>query len=116
MTRVLLIEQDNAMAQRFGLRCLEGGMAVVIAESVCEGVRVLASTPVSMIVADFGRFRLGVHEQAALFDRVAPGVPVIVTVAPDFPLETRVALEVDGFRVMPAPPEPEDLLKMLASA
>jgi len=116
MTRVLLINQDSVTAQRFGLRCLEQGIAVVIAESVCEGVRALATTPVSLIVADLGRHGLGVNEHAELFDRVAPGVPVIVTVGPDVPLEARVELDLAGFRVMPSPLEPEDLLKALPSA
>jgi hypothetical protein len=114
MIRVLLIGQDHATAQGLGLQCLERGVAVVIAENVCEGVRVLATTPVSLIVVDVGRFRLGVSEQAALFDRVAPGVPVSVTVGEEVPLETRVALEIAGFHVVPPSAAPDDLLKALA--
>ena len=113
MIRILLIGQDHATAQRLGLQCLERGVAVVIADNVCEGVRALATTPVSLIVADVGRFRLGVSEQAALFDRVAPGIPVSVTVRADLPLETRVALELAGFHVAPSPAAPDDLLKTL---
>ena len=114
MIRILLIGQGHATAQRLGLQCLDRGVAVVIADNVCEGVRVLATTPVSLIVADVGRFRLGLSEQAALFDRVAPGVPVSVTAGGDVPLETRVALELAGFHVVPSPVAPDDLLKTLA--
>ena len=114
MIRILLVGQDRAMAQGLGLQCLERGVAVVIAENVCEGVRVLATTPVSLIVVDVGCFRFGFAEQAALFDRVAPGVPVSVTVSEDVPLETRVALELAGFHVVPSPAAPDDLLKALA--
>ena len=113
MIRILLIGQDHATAQGLGLQCLERGVAVVIADNVCEGVRALATTPVSLIVVDAGRFRLGVREQATLFDRVAPGVPVSVTVRADAPLETRVALELAGFHVTPSPVVPDDLLKTL---
>jgi ActR/RegA family two-component response regulator len=116
MIRLLLIGQDPTPAQRLGLQCLERGVAVVIAENVCEGVRVLATTPVSLIVADVGRFRLGYAEQAMLFDRVAPGVKVIVTVPAEAPLETRVALELAGFHVVPSPASPDDLLKPLAAS
>jgi hypothetical protein len=116
MIRLLLIGQDHATAQRLGLHCLERGVAVVIAENVCESVRVLATTPVSLIVADLGRFRLGYHDQAALFDRVAPGVPVLVTARPDVSLETRVALELAGFQVVPSSPAPDDLLKTLTDS
>jgi DNA-binding NtrC family response regulator len=111
--RVLLIDQDAATARRMALRCLEKGVAVVIAENVCEAVRTLATTPVALIVADLDRLRLGVPDQAALFDHVAPGVPVIVIVSPAVPLEKRAALELGGFRVMPSPVEPDDVLKAL---
>jgi DNA-binding response OmpR family regulator len=116
MIRILLIGQDHATAQRLGLQCLDRGIAVVIAENVCEAVRTLATTPVSLIVVDLTRLRLGHSDQAALFDRVAPGVRVVVTVASDTPLETRVSLEIAGFDVVPSPPSPEDLLKGLHGA
>ena len=114
MIRMLLIGQDHATAERLGLQCLERGVAVVIAENVCEGVWILATTPVSLIVVDVGRFRLRGSEHATLFERVAPGVPVSVSVRADAPLEARVALELAGFQVVPSPPAPEDLLKALA--
>jgi hypothetical protein len=116
MTRVLLIGQDRTTTQGFVLRCLDRGVAVVIAESVCEGVRILAATPVSLLVVDLGGLRLAVSEQAALFERVAPGVPVVVTVGPGVALETRVALELAGFTVVASPWESEDLLKALPAA
>jgi len=114
MNRILLIGQDHATAQRLGLECLDRGVGVVIADNVCEGVRVLATTPVSLIVADLDRFRLGWPEQAALFERVAPGVRVAVTVAADAPLETRVRLDLLGFDVLPVPITSDDLLKSVA--
>ena len=114
MTRILLIGQDHATAEGLGLQCLERGIGVVVAENVCEGVRVLATTPVSLIVADLGRLRLGFRDQATLFDRVAPGVRVAVTISAETPLEVRVALELAGFQVISAPPTADDLLKPLA--
>jgi CheY-like chemotaxis protein len=111
LKRLLLIHQDAATAQRMALRCLEKGVAVVIAENVCEAVRTLATTPVALIVVDLDRLRLGIRDQAALFDHVAPGVPVIVAVRPTLPLEKRAALDLAGFRVLPSPLEPDDVLK-----
>jgi ActR/RegA family two-component response regulator len=113
MIRILLIGQDHVAAQRLGLECLDRGVAVVIAENVCEGVRILANMPVSLIVADLGRFRLGFRDQASLFDRVAPGVRVAVTVSAETALDTRVALELAGFQVIPSPATSDDLLKTL---
>ena len=113
MIRILLIGQDRQTAERLTLQCLERGVAVLIAENLCEAVRGLATTPVSLIVTDLGRFRLGLQEQATLFDRAAPGVPVAVTVPADASLETRVALELAGFHIVPAFPAPDDLLKPL---
>ena len=113
MTRILLIGQEHATAERLGLQCLERGIGVVIAENVCEGVRALATSPVSLIVADCSRLRLDLHDQASLFDRVAPGVRVAVTVPADAPIEARVALELAGFQVVSAPATPDELLKPL---
>jgi ActR/RegA family two-component response regulator len=116
MIRVLLIDRDNTRAQRLGVDCLDRGMAAVMAESVCEAVRVLATTPITVIVAAAASLRLAPAEQAALFDRAAPGVPVIVTVTEDVSLEARVALELAGFQVVPVAAELDDLLKLLPSA
>jgi DNA-binding NtrC family response regulator len=113
MPRILLIGQDRATAERLVLRCLERGIAVVIAENVCEGVRALAVSPVSLIVADLSRLRLGVHDQMAVFDRVAPGVRVVVTVPSHLPIEARVALELAGFQVVSFPVALDELLKSL---
>ena len=100
--------------KQLGLQCLERGIGVIIAENVCEGVRVLATSPVSLVVADGSRLRLDLHDQAAVFDRVAPGVRVAVTVPAETPIETRVTLELAGFQVVSAPITPDELLKPLA--
>ena len=47
--------------------------------------------------------RYASREMATLFERVAPGVPVAVTIRPDMPLDARVALELAGFRVLTKP-------------
>lgn len=111
--KFLVIDQDRGAMQRLGLGCLERGAGVVIAENVCEGVRALLSEVVSLIVVDAALLRLTAWEHATLFERVAPGVPVVVVVRPDTPLEHRVALELAGFRVLPRPVTPEDLLEKL---
>ena len=100
MNRVLVIDQDRAARERMGLDCLSHDVGVALAENVCEGVRVLLSLPVSLIVVGAATMRLTMREHALLFERVAPGVPVVVTVATEAPLETRVALELSGFRVV----------------
>jgi hypothetical protein len=50
-----------------------------------------------------------------LFERVAPGVTVIVTVQPETSLEVRVGLELTGFRVLTRPVSAEDLLDKVAA-
>jgi DNA-binding response OmpR family regulator len=114
MKRVLLIHQDRATRERLGLDCLGRDVGVALAESLAEGVRVLLSLAVSLIVVDAGVLRLTTREHAVLFERVAPGVPVVVTVAAEAPLETRVALELAGFRVVTRPVTVEDLLAKAA--
>lgn len=111
MNRVLVIDPDRATREQLGLACLGRDVGVALAESVCEGVRVLLGLPVSLIVVDAAALRLTMREHATLFERVAPGVPVLVSVPPDASLETRVGLELAGFRVLARPVTVEDLLE-----
>jgi DNA-binding response OmpR family regulator len=110
MNRVLVIDQNRATREALGLRCLGHDVGVALAENVCEGVRILLSLPVSLIVVEDAALRLTTREHAVLFERVAPRVPVVVTVAPEAPLEARVALELAGFRVVARPVSVEELL------
>jgi hypothetical protein len=114
MNRVLLIDQDRATRERLGLDCLGHDVGVALAENLCEGVRMLLTLPVSLIVVDAAALRLTIREHSVLFERVAPGVPVVVSVAAGIPLETRVALELAGFRVVTCPVTVEDLLEKSA--
>lgn len=110
MNRVLVIDQDRATREALGLACLGRNVAVAFAENVCEGVRTLLTLPVSLIVVDAASLRMTIREHVALFDRVAPGIPVVVSVAPQTPLELRVRFEIAGFRVLTQPVTVEDLL------
>ncbi len=116
MDRVLVIDEDRAATERLGLACLAAGVGVLLAETVCEGVRVLLSTPVSLIAVDGALLRLTPREHARLFERVAPGVPVVVVVRPDVELDTRVAFELAGFRVLTRPVDARDLVAKAAAA
>ena len=111
MNRVLVIDHDRASREMLGLACLGHDVGVALAENLCEGVRLLLSVPVSLIVVDAAALRLSVREHVTLFERVAPGVPVVVTVSPDASLESRVTLELAGFRVLTKPVTVEELLE-----
>lgn len=116
MNRFLLIDGDRETVQQLGLACLERGIAVTMADTMCEGVRVLLNESVSLIVVEATQLRLGVHEHATLFERVAPGVPVAVVIRSTTSLEMRVALELAGFRVLAAPASVDDLVKIASRA
>ena len=111
MNRVLVIDQDRASREMLGLACLGHDVGVALAENLCEGVRVLLSVPVSLIVMDVAAMRLTTAEHVTLFERVAPGVPVVIAVGPEASLESRVALELAGFRVLTKPVTVEELLE-----
>ena len=113
MHRVLLIEPDRVISQSVGMRCLSNGIAVRVTDTLCEGVRYLLEAPVSAVVVDAGLIRLSPAEQARLFEAVAPGVPVVVTVKPNAPMEEHVRFEVEGFIVAVKPVDPVDLLAKL---
>ena len=110
MNRLLVIDQDQTVTQRLGLSCLDRGVSIVIAHNVCEGVRVLLSDVVSLIVVDAALVRMRPRQQAELFDRVAPGVPMVAVVRSEASLDSRVAFELAGFRVMARPASVEELL------
>ena len=116
MDRFLVIDEDRAAMQQLGLACLEKGVAVAMAETLCEGVRVLLSTAVSLIVVDAAQLRLTPREHATLFERVAPGVPVVVVVRADATLDARIAYELAGFRVLSRPVAVEDLVEKATAA
>jgi DNA-binding response OmpR family regulator len=113
---VLVIDQDRAATQTLGLACLERDLGVVIADNLCEGVRMLLGTPVDLIVVDSAEMRLTAREMATLFDRVAPGVPVVVAMKSPAPLDQRVTFELAGFRVTTKPVSVEDLVHKVAPA
>jgi hypothetical protein len=74
-------------------------------------VRSLLSVPVDVIVVDADALRLSLREHVVLFDRVAPGVPVVVVVRAEAPLEMRVAFELAGFRVVARPVSIDELVE-----
>jgi DNA-binding response OmpR family regulator len=116
MNRVLVIDQNRAATQALGLACLDRDLGTAIAENLCEGVRVLLSTPVDLIVVDAAEMRLTAREMATLFDRVAPGVSVVVAMKAPAALDQRVTFELAGFRVIGKPVSVEDLLHKVTAA
>ncbi len=110
MLRLLTIDGDRKRAQALALECLEQGVAVRMAETLCEGVRYLLDAPVSLVLAEAGMLRMATGDQARLFESVAPGVPVILAVDAGAKVEDLVDLELRGFRVMSRPFALRDLL------
>ena len=111
--KFLVIDQDRVAMQRLGFACQERGAGMLIAENVSEGVRALLREVVSLIVVDAALLRFTPTEHLTLFDRVAPGVPVVVVARPGLPLQSRVSFELAGFRVLTRPVTAEDLLEKL---
>jgi len=110
MIRVLTIDGNRARAQALAMECLEHGVPVRIAETLCEGVRYLLDAPVSLVLAEAGMLRMAGPDHARVFDAVAPGVPVILTVDADARVEDLVDLELQGFHVASRPFALRDLL------
>ena len=102
--------------QDVGLACFERGIGVLLAENVCEAVRTLSTTSVSLIVVDAALLRLTPTEHATIFAQVAPSANVVVVVNADTALEGRVAYEAVGFRALTRPVTADDLLKEVALA
>ena len=114
MNRILVIDQDRTAMHKLGLACLDQGIGVAMADNVCEGVRALLADTISLVLVDNLALRLSVRENATLFERVAPGVPVVVVVRPDTDLSRVVALELAGFRVVTKPVAIGDIIAKVA--
>jgi DNA-binding response OmpR family regulator len=114
MNRILVIDQDRRAAHTLGLACLDEGIGVAMADNVCEGVRMLLADTISLVLVEGTALRLTPRESATLFDRVAPGVPVVVMVRPETELSRIVALELAGFRVVTKPVTVHDVLAKVA--
>ena len=110
MIRVLTIDGNRSRAQALAMECLEHGVAVRIAETLCEGVRYLLDAPVSLVLAEAGMLRMAGPDRARLFELVAPGVPVVLTVDAGARMEDLVDLELQGFHVVSRPFALNDLL------
>ena len=110
MIRVLTIDGDRSRAQALAMECLEQGVAVRMAETLCEGVRYLLDAPVSLVLAEAGMLRIAGPDRARLFELVAPGVPVVLTADAGTRVEELVDLELQGFHVMSRPFALRDLL------
>jgi DNA-binding response OmpR family regulator len=113
MTRVLMIDCDRPLTQSVAMACLDSGVAIRMAETLCEGVRRLLDEPVSVVLVDSALMRLSGTDLARLFDTVAPGVPVVVLVGPAHPVEDVVNLQLQGFGVVPKPFDVRDILAKL---
>ncbi|HUM18273.1 MAG TPA: hypothetical protein VL086_21455 [Candidatus Nitrosotalea sp.] len=110
MIRVLTIDGNRSRAQALAMECLEHGVAVRMAETLCEGVRYLLDAPVSLVLAEAGMLRMAGADQARLFDSVAPGVPVVLAVDAGARVEDLVDLELQGFHSVSRPFALRDLL------
>lgn len=110
MNRILLIDRDRTLGASLTMTCLERGVAIRMAETFCEGVRYLMEAPVSAVLVDVGTLRLAGADHGRLFETVAPGVPVVVTVPAGTRVEEYVPFELQGFRVLAKPFAPEDVL------
>lgn len=113
MTRVLMIDENRKLTESVGRQCLEQGIAIRMADTLCEGVRQLLETPVSLVLVHSGLAHLPGAELAKLFDTVVPGVPVVVRVETGQGMDEQVGFELHGFRVVR---EPFDVLDLLVKA
>jgi DNA-binding response OmpR family regulator len=100
VTGVLILGSDRSTTQALAIACRAHGANVMAAENVPAGVRRLLAAPVGLIIVEHGLLRLSAAEHLAMFERVAPGVPVAVIVPSDGSTAMRDAYDAAGFRVV----------------
>jgi DNA-binding response OmpR family regulator len=113
MTRILMIDTNQALAEAVGSQCLKHGIAVRFAGDLCEGLRHLLDTPVSLVVLEAARVRLSNVDLVQLFETVIPGIPVVIRLDAEGVMYEQVRYELHGFRVIR---EPFDVRELLAKA
>lgn len=113
MTRVLMIDGNRKLTESVGRQCLEQSIAIRMADTLCEGVRLLLEIPVSLVLLHSDLAHLSGAELARLFETIAPGVPVVVRVEIGQGMDEQVRFELHGFRVVR---EPFDVLDLLVKA
>ncbi|HET8577147.1 MAG TPA: response regulator [Methylomirabilota bacterium] len=110
MIRVLMIDGDRVLTQSVAIACVESGVAIRIAETLCEGVRYVLEFPVSVVLVDADILRLSGSDRIGLFDTVAPGLPIVALTRPDARVEDQVRLELQGFQLVAKPFNVTDVL------
>jgi DNA-binding response OmpR family regulator len=110
MTRVLMIDGNRALTESVGLQCLEHGIAIRMADALCDGLRQMLETPVSLVIVSSRLIHLSSAELAKLFDTIAPGVPVVVCLDTGHSMDEEVRFELHGFRVVREPFDVADLV------
>ena len=63
MMRVLLIDGNRAFAESVAMSCITDGIAVRLAETLCEGVRYMMDGPVSVVLIDSALMRFRVRSR-----------------------------------------------------
>jgi len=113
MTRILMIDTNQALAEAVGSQCLKQGIAIRFADNLCEGLRQLLDTPVSLVLLEAARMQPSNVDPVRLFQAVIPGVPVVIRLDAEGAMDEQVRYELHGFRVVR---EPFDVLELLAKA
>jgi DNA-binding response OmpR family regulator len=113
MTRILMMDTDQALADTVGRQCLKHGIAVRFADNLCDGLRHLLDIPISLVLLEAAHARLSGLDLAKLFDAVIPGVPVVIRLDAEGAMDEQVQYELHGFRVVRYP---FDVLELLAKA
>ena len=105
--RVLLVEDDDDNRELMGEVLEAAGYHVLSAASGAEGLKVLADSPVDVVVTDIGMPGMGGLEMARAAKQIAPTVPVVVVTgwAEREDIARARGREVDAVLVKPVDPE-----------
>ncbi|WP_125060612.1 two-component system response regulator GlrR [Escherichia albertii] len=78
---LLLVDDDPGLLKLLGLRLISEGYSVVTAESGAEGLRVLNSEKVDLVISDLRMDEMDGMQLFAEIQKVQPGMPVIILTA-----------------------------------
>ncbi|MGK7869567.1 response regulator [Falsiroseomonas sp. E2-1-a20] len=113
-TRILVIEDDAAVAEGLRMLLQQAGHAVVLAHEGSQAIAVAVEHPPALVVADFnlpGTFN-GV-EVVLQLRQVLPDPPAAIILSGDTSAQTRQEIGLPGVEYAPKPVRAEDLLERI---
>ncbi len=116
VARVLVVDDEPALADVLGEMLVAGGYETVVAASPAEAVERLAAEPFDVVLSDLGMPGLTGWDLALHCRHLHPGLPVVLITGWGLEVDDQRIAESGVFEVIPKPFEMQAVLEVVARA